>query len=559
MSDCAPPAGLPAWAGEMVELYESQAASQFILHGNVHDRFLFPQSPRSGSLVDFLLAVLLPRFDIVFGYDLGRGLRVERGGQIVSTWPSFQGNGGLPQQPRPAIEALTSYFRYSANLARLGHPRLQVACFVKAAELLAPAGPGGLHHDLDALALQMREWSEDPLLTEHSLVTVLIAESPNDLHPLLAHNPRAARIKLPLPTTPELLAALQEAAPRFPKAFSHYEKEPQFLAAELTGATQHAVENLLKRREYRAEPLRPADLARLKKQLVEEECAGLIEFIESGRTLEDLHGQEKLKAWLRQDIALWRRGDLRALPMGYLVCGPVGTGKTFLVECLAGEAGVPVVKIKNFRDRWVGSTEANLEKIFRLLQALSRCIVFIDEADQALGKRDGGSNDSGLSGRIYAMMAAEMSRPENRGRILWVLASSRPDLIEVDLKRPGRVDLKIPLFPTATPGESFDLVRVLCAREGLELPESERGALEALMPVLLTPGAAQALAGKVYRSVQVAGSKPADALKACLQTYQNPVAPEVMNFQIGLAVAEASDLDFVPEAFRGDRRTQDRK
>jgi len=43
-----------------------------------------------------------------------------------------------------------------------------------------------------------------------------------------------------------------------------------------------------------------------------------------------------------------------------------------------------------------------------------------------------------------------------------VLASSRPDLIEVDLKRPGRVDVKIPLFPTTTPREGFDLIRTLC-------------------------------------------------------------------------------------------------
>ena len=91
--------------------------------------------------------------------------------------------------------------------------------------------------------------------------------------------------------------------------------------------------------------------------------------------------------------------------MGYLLCGPVGTGKTYLVECLAGEAGVPVVKLKNFRDKWVGSTEGNLEKIFRLLQALTRCFVFIDEADQALGSRDPAANDSGFSGRIYSMMA----------------------------------------------------------------------------------------------------------------------------------------------------------
>ena len=288
----------------------------------------------------------------------------------------------------------------------------------------------------------------------------------------------------------------------------------------------------------------------LKKQLVEEECAGLIEFIESKRTLDDLHGQEKLRTWLRQDIALWRAGDLRALPMGYLICGPVGTGKTYLVECLAGEAGVPVVKIKNFRDRWVGSTEANLEKIFRLLQALTRCFVFIDEADQALGKRDSGANDGGLSGRIYSMMAAEMSRPENRGRIIWVLASSRPDLIEVDLKRPGRVDVKIPLFPTSTPAESMALLAALCRRQGIELTNDDRAALEPLMPALLTPGAAEALAVKIYRLLKVSALSPVDAVRQSLAGYQPPVPPGVMQEQIELAVREASDLEFVPEIFR---------
>ena len=99
----------------------------------------------------------------------------------------------------------------------------------------------------------------------------------------------------------------------------------------------------------------------VKKSLVETDSAGLVELIESDRTLGDYHGQEALKAWLRQDARLWRDGVLDALPMGYLVCGPVGTGKTYLVECLAGEVGVPVVRLKNFRERWVGSSEGNLE------------------------------------------------------------------------------------------------------------------------------------------------------------------------------------------------------
>jgi SpoVK/Ycf46/Vps4 family AAA+-type ATPase len=283
--------------------------------------------------------------------------------------------------------------------------------------------------------------------------------------------------------------------------------------------------------------------------LVEKDSQGLIEFIEPKRTLDDLHGQEAIKEWLRQDIALWKQGDLEAMPMGYLFCGPVGTGKTFMVECLAGEAGVPVVKMKNFRDKWVGSTEGNLEKIFRLLHALGRCYVFIDEADQALGKRNQ-DGDSGVGGRVYSMMAKEMSDSANRGRIVWILASSRPDLIEVDLKRPGRVDVKIPIFPTVTPEEGFQLIRALCKRRGMPLDPSVLETLRDRIPDWLTPGAAEALSVKVYRMVKTKNLPAADALAEALQTYQPAVSRETMEFQVGLAVSEASDLSFVPESLR---------
>ena len=241
------------------------------------------------------------------------------------------------------------------------------------------------------------------------------------------------------------------------------------------------------------------------------------------------------------------------MPMGYLLCGPVGTGKTYLVECLAGEAGVPVVKMKNFRDRWVGSTEGNLEKIFGLLHALGRCIVFIDEADQALGSRDSGSGDSGISGRVYSMMAKEMSNTENRGRILWILASSRPDLIEVDLKRPGRVDVKIPLFPALDATEGYLLIRALAKKFQLDLPKECPADLLPLIPEMITPGAAEAIAVKVYRQVRTSNVDPFEGLRDCLDEYQNPIPTEVMNFQIGLAAREASDLSFVPEQYRAAR------
>jgi SpoVK/Ycf46/Vps4 family AAA+-type ATPase len=248
-------------------------------------------------------------------------------------------------------------------------------------------------------------------------------------------------------------------------------------------------------------------------------------------------------------MALWNSNDLRALPMGYLLCGPVGTGKTFLVECLAGEAGVPIVKLKNFREKWIGSSEGNLERVFRLVRALGRCIVFVDEADQTLGRRESGTGDGGLSGRLYSMIAQEMSDSANRGKVMWVLASSRPDLIEVDLKRPGRLDLKVPILPTSTRAESAALLSALSRRYDLAM-SAESLAEIGTLPQLLTPGAAEALVVKAYRIVRTEQVSPEVAIRRCLASYQNPVPHDVLELQMRLAIREATDLSFVAEALQ---------
>jgi hypothetical protein len=543
---------LPGWARKLADLYESNAASQFIVYGNISDRMVVPASasPRLGSISDFLLEVLLPRFDVVLSYDIGNGVRVEKGAELFSKWPHFQESQRDWKAPRPAVETLTRYFRYCANLTRLNQPAIQVGCLIKNADLLVPALQGGLDYDLNALASLIRDWSSDALLANHALASFLLTENLNDLHPLVVNNPRVGRAKIDLPAPAELLNSFRIICSGYPTALAEFASDLPALAEQLSGATLDAIESVVKTKEHRKERLTSADLAKIKKDLVERDTNGLIEFVESQRTLNDLYGIENVKKWLRQDIELWKRNDVAALPKGYLLCGPVGTGKTFLVECLAGEASVPIVKMKNFRDKWVGSSEGNLEKIFRLIHALGRCYVFIDEADQALGKRDASSGDSGVSGRIYSMLAEEMGSSQNRGRVIWVLASSRPDLIEVDLKRPGRVDVKIPLFPTASAREGFDLLSVVAKKRGLTIPESLFATLQSRIPLLVTPGAAEALVMNLYRQVRTSNQKIDDALNALLAEYQNPIAPEVMAFQIQLAVNEASALEFVPAAFR---------
>src|SRR5205807_9984794 len=95
--------------------------------------------------------------------------------------------------------------------------------------------------------------------------------------------------------------------------------------------------------------------------------------------------------------------------------------------------------------KYVGETEGNMERVLTVLRSLGPVVVIIDEADAALGSREA-DGDAGTSGRIFAMVASQMGDTRYRGRIVWMLLTSRPDLLPIDLKRQGRAEVHIPLF-----------------------------------------------------------------------------------------------------------------
>ena len=142
-----------------------------------------------------------------------------------------------------------------------------------------------------------------------------------------------------------------------------------------------------------------------------------------------------------------REGKRNRVPMGILFTGPMGTGKTFVAEAFAKECGLTTIKLKNFRSKWVGATEGNLERILSVIQAIGQIIVIIDEGDRAFGGGDG-DGDGGTSSRVIARIKEFMSDTENRGRVLFILMTNRPDKLDIDIKRAGRLDRKIPfLYP----------------------------------------------------------------------------------------------------------------
>ena len=549
---------LPPWAAQMRDLFRSGAVAQFLLHGNVFDTV--PAGERLLSLKQFLDEVMFPTYDVVLHYDRSRGIRAAKGGEDWGAWLRDAVGDALPltqmREPGAALELLDRYLLRTLNLRAMGQeakaPRT-IALVIDFAEFVVPQGEAlALGGGFSANVVKILGWANDPAVLHANVVSVLIAEGLHDLNELVVNNPHAAALHVPLPDEAEMgayVAALR--ASEFPDLERQSDVPLPVLGRRLTGLSRVGARTALALALRNGQRVTAEWLSRTKKGLIERECQGLLEFVESPFTLDRVAGHAAVKQWLRDDAALLRQGAVHTLPMGYLITGRIGTGKTFLVQCWAGELGVPCVVLKNFRDRWVGATESNLEKIFAVLRALGQVVVFVDEADQAAGRRGGDESDSGLSGRVYAMLAKEMADTSNRGKIIWVFATSRPDLLEVDLKRQGRLDVHMPLFPPQTREEVRDLFLGIAKRLGAALTEADLPPIDAKLG--LSGSEIEAMLVRALRA-QALAPEPRPPLKALLadtvrdvRANANTRALEYMDL---VAVRECTDVRFLPPRFR---------
>ena len=563
---------IPGWAEEMRSVFRSGAVSQFILHGAIFDLVPFGRDDGSTSflpLKGFLEDVMLPTFDAIVLYDRSSGIQVRKGLKEFTTFlksydewngTAYQkGPATVPRDPRIALSVLDRFLDWGAgrtvieNNELLRKP-LRVAILVDYAQFIVPRGDGaqisGTYGDA---VIRLIDWSSDPAIVEARALTILLTENVNDLHQSLSDNPYSAKIGIKLPTVDELAAFTTELLRTEAGLKDKLALKPEVLAQRSVGLSRVNLRNALQYAVRNDLPVNSDYLVKKRRELIEKECRDLLDFIESPFTLDNVAGHKEVKAWLREDAELIKNGSLRSVPMGYLLCGRIGTGKTFVTSCWAGEIGIPCVVFKNFRDKWQGSTEGNLEKIFEILKALGQVMVFIDEADQATGKRDGGQSDSGTSGRIYAMLAKEMSNTLNRGKIIWIFATSRPDLVEVDLKRQGRLDVHIPLFPPQTEEERAALFKSMAKKLGV--PSDDLPAL----PAGTTAGGNEmeamiVRASREYDLHSIRKGKKKRAFATILADVIADFRPMAHTAQLEymdlVAVKECTDTRFLPEQYK---------
>lgn len=460
---------VPAWAEELRHRYLAGEAIQFLLHGNVHD--LVAYEGEFVTLREFLTKGLLASKDVVIFYDPSEGLTFARADmkdrffKALNVRMALQGlppmGGDLPDEPAALLPLLEDYMLT---------PGVKAALVLDYAETMAPAADlNFLSRDDKANLVTLQRWAKDPQLLKGDNVILLVAENLAEVNKRISASPQVIPVMIPMPDERERHALVEHR--RRAGAFQS-DLDDAALSRITSGLRYIQLDNLFRHAKKSGVPISYELVSLKRKEIIETECLGLVELIESKHGLDAVGGMEGVKEVLTLAAGAIKEGKTRHVPMGVMLVGPMGTGKSFLAEAFAKESGLTCMALRNFREKWVGSTEANLEKILTIIKAMGSVMVVIDEVDRALGGEDG---DSGTSSRVFAKIKAFMADTSHRGKILWLVMTNRPDKLDIDLKRPGRFDAKIPLFFPKTAEERERIFRAIIRKNKLEVDLPDLG------------------------------------------------------------------------------------
>lgn len=584
-------------AGIIINSGQSQS---IVINGTVNDLF-FVGDETAGSYVP-LVDLLAKKWDIpgriIVTYRADGIIRIpskEGAAKLKKVWSTVQGGGDehekaikvflaeneeekeeLQNDTRGNLDAdlaaaasnatyalqLLNQLCLCARAAKEGKRLLDehLLILVESAEMLIPQG-----EDIARLPETDRkrisicfDWFSNPDFAGGNDTVVLITESKSLLNQKVAKLPQVLDIRVPSPDKEARLHLITwfEKNLKAGKQLKIWAAKEDL--AELTaGLSIHALIQLLKGAVYEDRALVAADVVAKVEEYVQNELGeDVVEFKKPVHTLDDVVGFRVLKKFLSEKlIPRIRQGGKGAIP-GAAVCGPNGSGKTFMFEAIAGMLGITVLVIKNIRSKWFGDTDLKAERLERILHALGRALIFMDEADVMLGGlgEDVHETERRLTGKIQAIM----SDPRLLGKITWLLMTARIQQLSPDLRRPGRAgSLIIPVLdPEGDDRKDFLRWMIKPVLESDMTPEQEKKLDE------VTKGYYAAIFGDVRRglgaeSEQLGRKLTFDEALAVIADYIPPAIELNREYQTLQALTNCTRKSLLPDPTISDAKRKE--
>lgn len=295
----------------------------------------------------------------------------------------------------------------------------------------------------------LQDWFGNPdFLKSHDSV-ILLSEFRCDIHRRIVKMPQVLSIEVALPTTDQRRDFI-----KWSKAEGLQEdKTINTLAEQTSGLSLHALRQLVLSGDYSLTSI----AVKVEEYIVAQLGEGVVEFKRPSHTFDKVIGFRRIKNFMQKWlIPAFLATDDTAIS-GAAIAGPIGGGKTYICEAVAAVIGIPVIVLKNIRSKWYGETDQIFEKLRQILESFHKIMIFVDEADAMFGDINSDQDtERRLTGKIQAMM----SDPRLKGKVIWLLMTARVHRLSADIRRPGRMDLIIPILdPDPNDEDTTDFIK----------------------------------------------------------------------------------------------------
>lgn len=202
------------------------------------------------------------------------------------------------------------------------------------------------------------------------------------------------------------------------------------------GLTRYEAENAFSLSLVRHGSITPPTLWSMKSQMLKK--SGLISLHQSSQNFSSLGGLAALKSFCRRAMLQPTRSSHKR-PRGILLLGVPGVGKSQFAKTLGQETGRPtlVLDVGALMGSLVGQTESNVRQALKIADAMSPCVLFLDECDKSLSGVNG-AGDSGVSTRLFGTLLSYLSDKETD--VFVVASANRIDHLPPELTRAERFD-----------------------------------------------------------------------------------------------------------------------
>ena len=220
------------------------------------------------------------------------------------------------------------------------------------------------------------------------------------------------------------------------------EEEVSKILTSLTGLSLPEIDNVVTVSQVKFKDIRPDFLIEQKKQMILKN--GLLEYYESDVKLEEVGGMDELKNWLnlRKDVFSEEARNFGIdTPKGLMMVGPPGCGKSYTAKATANLLHMPLIRfdVGKVFSQTVGSSESNVREVIKLIEAVSPCVVMIDEIEKGLaGVQSSNSSDAGTTARVVGTLLSWLN--DKTCPAFVVATANNIRQLPPELSRKGRFD-----------------------------------------------------------------------------------------------------------------------